>query len=49
MFRGTGALKSTITFQGKQIDDLNAQIKAMQKKAVEVEKVIPLLPESIAK
>jgi chromosome segregation ATPase len=35
----TGALKSTITSQAKQIDDLTAQIKAMQTKAVEVEKV----------
>merc|ERR1719463_804638 len=35
----TGALKSTITSQAKQIDDLNAQVKAMQKKAVEMEKV----------
>jgi hypothetical protein len=35
----TGALKTTITAQGKMIDDFKAQIAAAQKKAVEVEKV----------
>merc|ERR1719163_2327103 len=35
----TGALKSTITSQGKQISDLDAQVKALQMKAVETEKV----------
>ena len=42
-------MKSTITAQQKQIGVLEEQVKAMQKKAVEVEKVIPLLPESNAK
>merc|ERR550514_1415249 len=35
----TGALKTTIASQAKQIDDLNAQVKAMHEKAVEMDKV----------
>jgi chromosome segregation ATPase len=35
----TGALKSTIASGAKQIGDLDVQVKAMQKKAIEVDKV----------